>query len=207
MTVTGKNGKPVNATPGVQGFQETTRPEGVKPANLIGADSPIANAIAAIEENRGRFENGYDDIDISDFAAEVDGVQFAALWDEYDIDDGYRGDSKFIVRETPDGPWHELHDTATGYLLGLDDAPADLTGLDTLSSDRVVFQYTSAAMMDDRGNFAEQADDVCRTSGCFELTDDGQGWDGYCGNCADIVSEHEEGDHIIPREDCPECNA
>lgn len=26
---------------------------------------------------------------------------------------------------------------------------------------------------------------VCRTEGCGELTDDGEGYDGFCGNCAD----------------------
>lgn len=30
-------------------------------------------------------------------------------------------------------------------------------------------------------------DDTCDTPGCHNSIDDGEGWDGYCGECADIM--------------------
>jgi hypothetical protein len=37
-----------------------------------------------------------------------------------------------------------------------------------------------------------EEDDVCRFEDCEESLDDGEGWDGYCGNHADKVYGHEQ---------------
>ncbi len=38
----------------------------------------------------------------------------------------------------------------------------------------------------------EEEPTQCRTEGCDEDPDNGEGWDGYCGNCADRVSRGED---------------
>lgn len=54
--------------------------------------------------------------------------------------------------------------------------------------------------------------DACRTEECDGKTDDGEGYDGYCGNCADrgatLCEFHpwnEDENGPAPSE-CPECN-
>lgn len=46
--------------------------------------------------------------------------------------------------------------------------------------------------------------ETCRH--CSADTSDGEGYDGYCGSCADLVSQHENGEHDGPADgDCPDC--
>lgn len=35
---------------------------------------------------------------------------------------------------------------------------------------------------------AEPAEEYCSTEGCTNTLDDGEGWDGYCGSCADRIA-------------------
>jgi len=35
----------------------------------------------------------------------------------------------------------------------------------------------------------------CRTDGCDGDPDDGEGWDGFCGNCADAIQERYDDEH------------
>ncbi|MDH2390084.1 hypothetical protein QCN29_15045 [Streptomyces sp. HNM0663] len=49
-------------------------------------------------------------------------------------------------------------------------------------------------------------DDECRDKKCTESTENGEGWDGYCGHHADVIYAHEEGEHAnTPHDDCPDC--
>lgn len=202
-----RTGKPVNVERGVQGFVAKKKDETETDANLVPADSPVARALAVIEENRGRFENGYDDDDITRFSRELGGVGFATLW-EYRDEDGFGGASEFIVRDNADGPWKRIHPDVFAYLVGDEDAGENLSHLTTLESDDVVTELTDDMIGDLSVSANVTADDalICRADGCNERNDDGEGWDGWCGNCADIVTQHEEGDHEDePRGDCPEC--
>lgn len=61
-----------------------------------------------------------------------------------------------------------------------------------------------------------QEQNTCRAEGCDEDNTGGEGFDGYCGTCADILYQHEEGEHApgggedgggAPRSDCPACEA
>lgn len=60
----------------------------------------------------------------------------------------------------------------------------------------------------------EDEDTTCRAEGCDEDSTGGEGYDGFCGNCADILYGHEQGAHQPggsddgdggPRKDCPAC--
>lgn len=45
------------------------------------------------------------------------------------------------------------------------------------------------------GGYWKPEDNGCRTEGCSGDPDDGDGWNGYCGNCADkLDGEAEDGD-------------
>jgi hypothetical protein len=47
-------------------------------------------------------------------------------------------------------------------------------------------------------------DDGCMW--CGEPNDNGEGYDGFCGNCADRIEVHNDGNHADgKREDCPNC--
>jgi hypothetical protein len=47
----------------------------------------------------------------------------------------------------------------------------------------------------------------CRADTCLNALDDGEGWDGYCGTHADLIAQHDAGEHTeAPRlDDCPKC--
>lgn len=46
----------------------------------------------------------------------------------------------------------------------------------------------------------------CAAPDCEESLDDGEGWNGFCGHHADLIANHEEGDHDgTTSPDCPEC--
>ena len=49
----------------------------------------------------------------------------------------------------------------------------------------------------------EACDSRCRTPGCTEDANDGEGQDGYCGNCADHLACEEHGE--IECEECSPC--
>lgn len=40
---------------------------------------------------------------------------------------------------------------------------------------------------------------------CGEPTDDGEGYDGFCGTCADLIESHMSGNHVNHSQ-CPSCN-
>lgn len=200
-------------SPGAANARESARQTDGKfgeQAKDTATDQPLpspafGNDLAMLTDERGRFENGYDSADISQFAARFESVDFGVVWDEYSTSDGYIGDSEFVVRERPDGKWMRLHADASAFLICPDEAPADLSHLTSLASDQPAYEV-SGAIMHDEVNFASRSDDICRADGCFEDLDDGNGWDGWCGHHADIVSGHEDGDHkSAPRDDCPEC--
>lgn len=50
-----------------------------------------------------------------------------------------------------------------------------------------------------------ESEDKCRY--CGEANDDGEGWDGYCSHCADLMQGHTDGDHEGEEndDDCPLC--
>ncbi|MFJ4879905.1 hypothetical protein ACIP93_32525 [Streptomyces sp. NPDC088745] len=48
--------------------------------------------------------------------------------------------------------------------------------------------------------------DQCVNDGCAGRTDDGEGWDGECGNCADVRASHDDEAHQTARRaDCVAC--
>lgn len=55
--------------------------------------------VAALEDYKGRFANGYTPEDVDKVCSAIrgaTGVEFSVLWDYYD-DDGFGGDSRFVV--------------------------------------------------------------------------------------------------------------
>lgn len=44
---------------------------------------------------------------------------------------------------------------------------------------------TPLSGMDRSVDTGEDAEDICDTEGCGNRLDDGEGWDGRCGDCAD----------------------
>ena len=67
------------------------------------------------------------------------------------------------------------------------------------TSNRVLEPLLGRDEMDEfeqRGTFSQDTfdrldmlfeDETCRTDGCTGYADDGEGWNGYCGNCADTL--------------------
>ncbi|WNV90287.1 hypothetical protein [Umezawaea sp. Da 62-37] len=64
--------------------------------------------------------------------------------------------------------------------------------------------YAVAEMRDEQDDDEEDEEPApCRTEDCDGDPDDGEGWDGYCGNCADRLDggEDDEYDHSRAKED------
>lgn len=73
-------------------------------------------------------------------------------------------------------------------------------GFDIRFEDGVIFKATAAELApieppieppiidaEDDDDDEDDEDAACRTPDCDESTDDGEGWNGYCGNCADRI--------------------
>ena len=65
--------------------------------------------LSALNEDTGRFENGYTSEDVDDFASEYadSGVEFAVVWDRFE-DGDCAGDSQLIGRSRDGGPWRTV---------------------------------------------------------------------------------------------------
>lgn len=54
---------------------------------------------------------------------------------------------------------------------------------------------------------ADLNDEEDNCSHCGMSLDDNEGYDGLCGNCADLAEDHNDGNHKdAPDENCPECD-
>jgi len=51
----------------------------------------------------------------------------------------------------------------------------------------------------------ELDDEICSHCGEDAGGGDGYGYDGFCGNCADLVDQHDEGEHSARNDRCPMC--
>mgnify|MGYP000607297176 CR=1 FL=1 len=100
--------------------------------------------------------------------------------------------------------------------------PPDFTDLSTLMNGECSVAMVSettesvsrarmAVLLEEQGSDPEfLLGDFCRVEGCFESLDDGEGWNGFCGDHADVVEGHvaeDEEDRHVPgsRPDCPVC--
>lgn len=146
--------------------------------------------VAAMTEHRGWFVNGYDPSDINDFVHAFEDAQFACVWSGND-DWSPCGDSELVGR-VGEGPWRPLSTQLYTFLFEPDSADMDVP--DVWLSDEPLDENPDDLWTDMGGNYAPDLAEVCRA--CNAPLDDGEGSDGYCGNCADQRSCAECGEHI-----------
>lgn len=188
-----------------------------------------AEDIEVLRQNKGWFENGYDNNDATKVLECFKAADLAVTW-EY-LDDGdHAGCSEFIGKETivtgmsehgyplrnTVGPWRRIHPDVWTYLSD-PDTDIDPTSIPSLLDlgEHAVFEDQDIA---DKGFIQNPAgDDECDY--CGESLDDNEGYDGYCGTCTDKVENHNTGQHRLEGEqddegedatgadaDCPNCN-
>lgn len=187
--------------------------------------------VEVLRQNKGWFENGYDNRDAEKVLECFTAADLAVTW-EY-LDDGdHAGCSEFIGMESvivgyhdnglsrreSVGPWRRIHPDVWTYLSDPDtdiDPEQIPSLLDT--GEHAVFEDQDIA---DKG-FIQNEDDDDDEDECYhcgESLDDGNGYDGYCGDCADRIEGHNTGNHRPVGErnddgdeangfqsDCPNC--
>lgn len=197
-------------------------PTALNPVPLTSED------IEVLRQNKGWFEDGYDNHDAMKVLECFTAADMVVTW-EY-LDDGdHAGCSEFIGLERvvtgmsergypltqSTGPWRRIHPDVWTYLSDPDTDidPAQIPSLlDT--GEHAIFEDQDIA---DKG-FIQNEDDEDECVHCGESLDDGEGYDGYCGNCADRIEGHNVGNHRPVgkhnddgdeanghQDDCPNC--
>lgn len=88
------------------------------------------------------------------------------------------------------------------------DLAAELLATVRAANARREAELATKRSADEEPDSVEEDEEVegCAEPGCEESMDDGEGWNGFCGHHADLIANHEEGDHDgTPSPDCPEC--
>lgn len=178
-----------------------------------------------LREWAGDIVDGYDERKVNSLAAPFTTIRLVCVWDRYDAD-GTGGNSEFIGRALDPGsrdevgPWRVLHPDVYAYLMG-EPAPGDNTSgaatveggspagfVSLLGATWGTGEAPAVEWEDGFGNVALLDDyEQCAHDGCSGSLDDGEGYDGYCGGCADLISVHDDGEHDdAPDTDCPTCS-
>lgn len=207
---------------------------------------PLSPAdVAHLIDNQGMFVNGYDDDAINSVLGNFETARLVCLWAYYD-DYGYGGDSEFFgvakvadpaythlhANATKDeGPWRQVHPDVWSYLSDPDSdidpanipcllvattehAPQNINDLGGDGFANVATENKTETDEDDD----EDDEETCVDDDCDESLEDGEGFDGYCGNHADKIEGHNEGRHRPvgekddegddangPDDECPNC--
>jgi hypothetical protein len=191
-----------------------TQPKSESGVSIDPRDEEIRRDLDALTDFRGAFVNGYSEDDIEDLAQNLETIDLVCQWDVYD-DYGYGGDSTILVRDRNDSPgsgWHIISGALYDHLFSPEEGgPLTAENLHVFDPRlKVLNQDIQAAMTRvDGANHAASADDTAEAcSFCEASLDDGEGYDGYCGACADLIEAHNEGEHASYARDadCPNCN-
>ncbi len=132
---------------------------------------------------------------------------------------GPHGVGRAVAYEAPFSQYAHISDQAWEYLSD-PDCDLDPESIPSLLGNEHAAINVGEIYSHDVGastqySFANHLDDEARRSavartGCDEDLDDGEGWNGYCGTHADLVDQHDEGEHdgdnARPR-GCPICTA
>lgn len=166
--------------------------------------------IDLLREHKGWFEDGYDNRDAMKVLECFEAATMVVTWEH--LDDGDEaGCSEFIGMErTPVGTtahghrafadagvWRRIHPDVWTYLYDpeCDINPEQIPSLlDT--GEFAVFEDQDIA---DKGFIQNPDEDddeeTCIADNCDESLDDDEGYDGYCGSCADKIENHNTGGH------------
>lgn len=191
---------------------------------------PLSDADRAhLIENKGTFENGYDGDGVAAVLREFESARLVCVWGSYD-DMGYGGDSEFFGQakfaDVPgngvtSGPWRQVHPDVWTYLSD-PDSTIDPATIACLLAPTAEFarQDIDTLFSDGECNMAvKEETETCTVDDCDESLDDGEGFDGYCGNHADKIEGHNHGAHrplgetddegdetTGPDDECPNCD-
>lgn len=187
-------------------------PDPMPPAALTPRD------VEHLVEHKGVFENGYDQDDVNRVLSNFEAARLVCTWDTHD-DLGYGGDSEFVGIAKQDlgvtahghhattdaGVWRRIHPQVWEYLSD-PDSDLDPESIPSLLADEPFERQDIDDLPGDGWcNIAYETDGEECTH-CGGPTDDGEGWDGYCGTCEDLRTQHDADEHAgRPDEDCPDC--
>lgn len=215
-------------------FGEQARAEDTSVTLTAPATPPLTpRDVAHLIEHKGCFEDGYDDDTINKVLGGFESANLVCVWDYFD-DAGYGGNSEIVgIGQAPIGPtaqgdrawvdvgtWRRLHPDTWAFLSDpeTDIDPESIPSLLDTNGDFAVYEIQNIDELPGDGfrNVAAEYDDTDSTEAdacthCGEALDDGEGCDGYCGTCADLIEQHNDTDdedsgHATPERDCPNCN-
>lgn len=181
-----------------------------------GARVPLtARDVEHLRQNKGVFENGYDAADADRILSGFQSARLDVFW-EYEDEYGFGGHSEFAgvpagATNASLGDYRTIHPDVWHYLSDPDSDVDPATVPSLLANEPAGINtgeiYCFSVGMGTQWAYrVARSDDTCAC--CESRLDDGEGHDGYCGECADLIEQHNADEHTGGNriDDCPNCS-
>ena len=180
------------------------------PSETVAQIPPVVlslSDVAHLTAHKGVFEEGYDDEDALRVLSSFTDVNLILMWDYHDSD-GFGGGVEILGRATGDNePWRALHPGVLRYLTD-PDCLLDPATIPSLLEGVAAPGQESLGNLDDGTQTAREYEAVeeCAADDCDDDMTDNEGYDGFCGTHADLIAQHDDGEHPDGlNSECPDC--